>query len=388
MNSRRPIIVAVVLMLMMTAVASGWSTKEHILIARLAAARLLADPQTPEAMKDWLRHVAPGDLSEPALRAFYIETRQGIWPRGVDGVAYWAVVPDLEALVQRSRPVPPFGVHERMLHYLDVEFFDPAQQPIPADTKPLYHPDLSARPRLEDFPRDLADPRYQQAGMLPFRVEQSYNKLVQHLRAGRLDDQPGQFPRDEHAARWAGLLSHYIADNTQPHHSSVDYRSRSYFPADARIPDIHAHFEYKPVDDEYADYPELRLRLWTLLIRKLEEVEDPVGIEDVWAGSVQTTLNSYDALPLIGQAAAAAWKTDGATTQPSDGHFDIEAFYAFEAEWRGKRVSLAELKAEQIALAIHRTAAHWRKAWLEAFPQDPAPSQDAKENAGETPAPQ
>src|SRR5690606_23620089 len=117
--SRRSIFAAVVLLLAMTAAAWGWSTKEHILITRLAAARLLADPQTPPAMKQWLQQIAPGDLSEPALRAFYLESRQGIWPRGIDGVAYWAVVPDLEALQRSRQQVEPFGVHERLLHYLD-----------------------------------------------------------------------------------------------------------------------------------------------------------------------------------------------------------------------------------------------------------------------------
>src|SRR5690606_359908 len=111
------------------------------------------------------------------------------------------------------------------------------------------------------------------------------------------------------------------------------------FPPDARVPDVHAQFEYKPVDDEHADHPELRRRLWTLLIRKLYQVEDPVAIDDVWTGSVQTTLNSYDALPLIGQAAAAAWQRDAVSDQPwEQGAIDTEAFYAFEGQWRGRQV--------------------------------------------------
>ena len=79
----------------------------------------------------------------------------------------------------------------------------------------------------------MKDPRYQQAGMLPFRVEECYGKLVEQIRAGRLSDKPGQFPRDEHAAKWAGYLAHYVADNTQPQHATIDYKSQTYF-ADKR----------------------------------------------------------------------------------------------------------------------------------------------------------
>lgn len=364
----RRFLTAAVALLFMATTAFAWSTKEHILVTRLAAARLLTDPATPEAMKQWLRDAVPGDLSEPALREFFLHGRQGIFPRGVDGLSFWAVVPDLEASAMRSNEtVAPFGVHERLLHYLDVEFFDPQQQNLPENTKPQYKPDLSAAPRLADVPRDMADRRFRDAGMLPFRVEQAYQRTVEHIRDGRLNDKPGQFPRDEHATRWAGLLAHYIADNTQPHHASVDYKSRTYFPDPARAPDVHAQMEYKLVDDEHADYPEMRDRLWALLLRKLEQVDDPVTTADVWEGSVQTSLRSYDALPLIGQAALAAWQKDAPGDRPwEQGIIDTEAFFAYEGDWRGRKMSVAEMKAEQLALAVHRIAAHWRQAWKEA----------------------
>ena len=51
--------------------------------------------------------------------------------------------------------------------------------------------------------------------MLPFRVENCYEMLVKVMREGKLLDTPGQLPRDEHATKWAGFLSHYLADNTQ-----------------------------------------------------------------------------------------------------------------------------------------------------------------------------
>src|SRR5207302_7397829 len=96
------------------------------------------------------------------------------------------------------------------MHFLDVEQF------MADESKRTYADDLSHKPKLADFPRDVKDPRYQQAGMLPFRVEECYQNLVKCFREDRLVDTPGGFPRDEHAAKWAGYLAHYVQDNTQP----------------------------------------------------------------------------------------------------------------------------------------------------------------------------
>lgn len=125
---------------------------------------------------------------------------------------------------------------------------------------------------------------------------------------------------------------------------------------------MHAQLEYRLVDDEHADHLDTRRRVWDLLQEKLNRIHDPVPVDDVWAGSVQTSLNSYEALPLIGQAARAAWREADAGERHRDA-IDIEAFYAYQDDWRGRQVSVAEMKAEQLALAAARIAAHWRHAW-------------------------
>jgi hypothetical protein len=360
---RYPLIVVLVLLLQGPVLA--WSTKEHILLTQLAAARLLADETTPAAMKEWLREVTPGLPDEAAMREWYLHSRQGIFPRDVDGVAYWSVVPDLEALTSRpSEVVAPYPVGERLLHYIDLEFFDPNQQGV---EKPDYKRDGSAKPALEQIPRDYNDPRYKQAGLLPFRIEEMQRKLTESIRAGRLTDKPGQFPRDDHAARWAGFVAHYIADNTQPHHASVDYKSRSFFPEPGRAPDVHSQMEYKLVDDEHADYLETRRQVWDLLQEQLKVVKDEAGVEDVWVGSVRTSMRAYDALPLIGEAALAAWKKDAASGNPREqGVIDTPTFYAFTGTYNGRNASVAEVKAELQALAVIRIEQHWRKAWADA----------------------
>src|SRR6201999_780210 len=118
--------------------------------------------------------------------------------------------PDLEAMTggqgEAARKVEPFGVSERQLHFIDLEYF------FPDDSKRSYADDLSHKPAARDLPHDMSDPRWKRSGMLPFRVEQCCKNLTEELRKGRMVDTPGQFPRDEHAQKWAGMLAHYAED--------------------------------------------------------------------------------------------------------------------------------------------------------------------------------
>ena len=365
---------AALLVLALCSNASAWSTKEHILLTRLAASRLLASPDTPAEMKDWLRAAAPNLPDMDGAREFLFRARTGVFPRGVDGIPFWSVVPDLDALInsgppERAKKVEPFGVPERMLHFIDLEFF------MADESRRRFAPDLSNKPALDQIPRDPADPRFARAGMLPFRVEQCYAKLVESIRAGKLADAPGQFPRDEHAAKWAGFLAHYVQDNTQPQHATADYKSASYFPQNpANAPNVHADMEYRLVDDEYADYPELRLALWEALVKALEQTEDPVAIDgDLFRSTLEVAHVSYDALPLIGEAAVRAYGAGGG--RPRD--FDAEAFFNFRGRFRGRELTVLELKAGQMAWSVRRVEGLWLRAWKEAKqdarPAPPAP---------------
>src|SRR4051794_20372452 len=92
--------------------AHGWSTKEHIQLTRIAIERLVADPQTPGPMKQWLHDAVPGLMDSAAEKSWFINQRQGIVPRGVDGIPYWAVMPDMNALMEgrTETKIEPFGV--------------------------------------------------------------------------------------------------------------------------------------------------------------------------------------------------------------------------------------------------------------------------------------
>lgn len=369
--------VGIVLVMVMGAVsARGWSNKEHIQLTRLAVGRLLADPTTPGEMKAWLRAACPGVLTLEQEKEYFMKQRVGLIPRGVEGILYWAVVPDMNALLASAeqKKIKPFNVPERMLHYVDLEYF------VREEPKRRYAHDLSNKPFLFDISNSLHDDTWKRAGMLPFRVEQCYNLLVEAIRSGRLVDEPGKFPRDEHATKWAGYLAHYLQDNTQPQHATEDYRARSYFADKRNAPNVHWDVEGRLCDDEEADYPELRGEFWRLFAKALEEFKDPVEIEDdVWAATMDVSARSYDALPLIGLAAMKAYGQQGTPQNPQGaiGKFDAEAFFRFKGKVGEEEMTLMAMKARQMAWSVKRVERVLKKAWGEA--QKPAKARVGEE---------
>lgn len=359
------------LILLTTSPLLAWSNKEHIQLTRMAAARLIAHPQTPEAMKQWLKQACPGLLSLQQEQEYFLKQRVGLIPRGVEGLPYWAVVPDMIAMSsgsgEREKKVEPFGVGERVLHYVDLEYFNPAE------ARRKYRHDLSNRPRIDDIPLVMTDPRWQSAGMLPFRVEHCYQQLVKAIRSGTLVDKPGQFPRDEHATKWAGYLAHYVEDNTQPQHATEDYKSRSYFADGRRAPNIHWDMEGRLMDDENNDYMELRKEFWAAFIRAADELIDPIDTLDLKRATLEVSLASYEALPLVGLAAMKAYAQGGTPEKPDGpiGKFDPDAFFRFKGTFQGREMTLLEMKARQMAWGMKRVETLWLRAWNEG--QVPAP---------------
>ena len=371
----------VALLLGLAGRAEAWSFKEHILVTRLAVQRLLDDPQAPPQMKAWLREISPAAGDMESARVLLVETQIGAEPQGLEKLDYWVIFPDIARKVDGEKPVAPFGVPEPPMHFVDLELLLPG-----SDVKRYKH-DLSNKPRIEDLPRDWRDPRLVQAGYLPWRVEQVYGELVEAIREDRLlPDAEGD--RDN-AMVLAGYLAHYLGDNTQPHHSTIDFRSREYFAIPQRAPDVHGMFEYGMVDWEGRPLPELRGRLFELLLDALKEDQVPAAAArvlcgeeriDPWTSTVQVSMRSYDYLPLIGvaaQSASAQKVRDGDPSQPVDApgrapeEFDIEAFFAHRAVINGEEVSLLDVKARQLALAVLRIEAMLRQAWREAHEEAP-----------------
>ena len=342
----------------------AWGLKEHILMTRIAAERLIADPATPAAMREWLQSSNRSGSDMAAEKQFFLHQRIGIFPRAVDGLGFWSTMPDQDKGAAGGRQtVEPFGVTESQLHFTDLELLG-------ADAAThTYRDDLSHRPKLSEIPRDFHDERWKHAGMLPFRVEDCYGKMVKAFRVGRLADKDGQYPRDEHAERWAGYLAHYLEDNCQPHHATVDFMSRSYFgKGNPRSPNVHNNVESTLMDDDAEDHMALREEFWPLFVAELDRMKDPIETNDPWAATVEVLMKSYDALPLIGRAAMAGYHLGGTPEAPT-GHpidvLDADAFFHFKGKVGKQEMTLLEMKAHQMAWAVKRVERVWRQAWEE-----------------------
>src|SRR3954463_9057641 len=97
---------ACLLVLLAASPCWGWSHKEHIQLTRIAAQQLIIDPDTPAAMKEWLRRgVAGGPQSLEEEKEFLLHKHVGIVPRGVDGLSFWAVMPDMIGLIDRDKVI-------------------------------------------------------------------------------------------------------------------------------------------------------------------------------------------------------------------------------------------------------------------------------------------
>jgi hypothetical protein len=342
----------------------AWCYKEHIMFTRLAVLRLENDPQTPPAMKAWLKDIGADIPDMPGEKEYFLHTHIGMKPEGMAGISYWAYMPDVHALTDPSdQKVEPFGGHERQLHFIDLEIF------VEGDAKREYRHDLATKPKLADFPDDMKDPRYIQSGMLPLRIEYCYKQLVQTIRDGKLNAPTHEAQEEKTAVYWAGYLAHYLGDNTQPQHATIDYKSQTYFANKRKAPNVHAEVEYVMCDDEKDDHMALREEYWPLLVKQIDEFKDPAQEKDIFQSSVDVSLHSYDALPMIGLAAMFATGQAGTPDHPQGDAaktIDTEKFFHFRGQFMGKEMSVTEMKAIQTAWAVQRIQKILRQAWDEA----------------------
>jgi len=343
----------------LTPAASAWSSKEHIQLTRIAVERLIADPSTPPAMKQWLQQQVQGLTDMDGEKEYLLHKHIGAAPTEFKGILGYATRPDDHAFKDPPEAkITVFNVHEKLMHYIDLELF------LPGDAKREYRPDLSGRPRLEDFPHDKADPRYVQAGYLPLRIEYVYNKLVEAIRAGRLDHSSEMLESEEDSApRWAGYLAHYLADNTQPQHATIDYKSASYFSNKRKAPNVHAEVEYMMIDDEKDEHAELRAEFWPIFTKALDDAHDPVTTDDLFRATLEVSFSSYEALPMIGDAAVAALKPVPGN-KPDE--LDAEIFFRHVGTFHGQKMTVMQMKANQLAWAVKRIERVLKQAWEEA----------------------
>src|SRR5947209_9262639 len=88
--------VSLLLVALVVVPARAWSIKEHIILTRLAAELLIADPATPPGMKDWLSKANRQNLSLEEEKEWFLHQHVGMFPRNCDGLGFWGCMPDLD----------------------------------------------------------------------------------------------------------------------------------------------------------------------------------------------------------------------------------------------------------------------------------------------------
>ncbi len=360
--------------------ALGWSHQQHILMTRLTCDRLIGDPATPAGLRAFLSANLPAaDRTPAALERLAVTDVVGDAPNAfAHGLDRWTTVPDqVRRLPEGKVKLNLYGATEDSMHNLGAESFT-------ATGDHLYHDDGSGKPDLaRDVPMDAADPRYRRGGYVPLRAQQCYDDLVKALG-------PGDAPADPAAAvKWAGYLAHYVQDSTQPQHATVDTKSVTYLAghvpgipaaatrpanaglAEARLPkgiNPHTDMEYTLFASAAEPLATYRRAYWAELqsalatdapLAQVHPVPPNATTDGVFHLDLTVLGDSYDALPLVGHAAAAAYRT---------GTFDPAAFYGHAGQVDGHDTTVAKLIGDRNAAAVREVGLLYRAAWADAHP--------------------
>src|SRR5216110_1665854 len=74
--------------------AGAWSSKEHIQLTRIAAERLIADPTTPPAMKEWLSKHVPGLTDIAGEKEYLLHKHIGMTTADYGDILKYVIRPD------------------------------------------------------------------------------------------------------------------------------------------------------------------------------------------------------------------------------------------------------------------------------------------------------
>lgn len=179
-----------VLLLCLLAVPSsfGWGSKGHTMISRLAAESLPAD--------------VPAFLRTPAA---------------IDEVAYLGPEPDR----WRSRAEPELSAEQAPDHFIDIEYAD-LIGPLP---RQRYEYIAALYAYAAAHPDRAADLRPEKVGFQPYITSEVWERLKSAMRDYRQLSAAHQDTKPVEAAIvfYAGWLSHYVADGSQPLHVTINF---------------------------------------------------------------------------------------------------------------------------------------------------------------------
>ena len=176
----------VLLPLVLVQQSFAWGSDGHMLINRLAGANLPAD------MPEFLRS-----------------------PAALDALAYYGPEPDR----WRSRAEPELSTAQAPEHFIDLEWADLAG-PLPRNRYDFIRALAAAQARHPEIPLTP-----EKVGLQPYVTTEVYERLQSALRdyralvAAKQDTKPSE----AEIVFLAGWLGHYVADGSQPMHTTIQY---------------------------------------------------------------------------------------------------------------------------------------------------------------------
>ncbi len=221
------------LLLSLSTNAFAWGERGHDAVSRVAT-RILAESNDPDAQK---------------LGAF-LQRKENM-------LGHLANVPDI-VWRNTSKEMDEFTAPS---HFIDMDFFlspglPPKPEDLPTDVKSLLVAMAKncARGKLVPcVPGDTDNKRIDKAGHAPFRVQTIYEDLVKTFQ--QIKDLEGKTDKDtkdkddprtelvSKAILYTGILSHFVGDLANPHHTSSDYDGW-----DTDQGGLHGYFESELVD--------------------------------------------------------------------------------------------------------------------------------------------
>lgn len=264
MKSARLLVLLLVLPLVAVPSSFAWGAKGHKIISHLAAQSL------PDSLPAFLRS-----------------------PAAIDEITYLGPEPDR----WRSSAEPELSAYQAPDHFIDLEWADKLG-PLP---RQRYQFIAACYAYIAAHPAEAADMRPEHIGFQPYITEEVWERLKSAMRDYRQLSAAHQDTAPVEAAIifYAGWLSHYVADGSQPLHTTIQYNGWTGPNPNGYTTDHQIHWQYESqfvdaaisesdvqalmtppqaIGDEWTDYLAY-LRHTNSLVEKVYQLDKEHGFE-------------------------------------------------------------------------------------------------------------
>lgn len=240
-----------------------------------------------------------------------------------DQLAYLGPEPDR----WRSRPLREMDQAWSYDHYIDLENVPPTALEAPdrwVYVRMLYQAGLE-RPEAD-------------AGFLPFRIIEMYQRLVTEWRLWRAEADPARRKWiEDRIINDAGTLGHYVADGSNPHHTTIHFNGWA---------------EGKPNPNGYTTERDFHGRFESDFVRAHVKYQD---VRSRVRGEIRS---------VAGAARKAAWEHVVATNAQVEAMYRLEKEVGFDPD-APTHPATRDFAAERIAAGADMLRTLWWSAWLE-----------------------